>query len=221
MWEFLRHFDNFSIPFEFFIGQQSSLSGPKVFSHRFQSRIGGLLTITEKLITFAFLFYLVFNMYSGNADDYDTKKIFNDFQQDPVLNLTELRFLPNIELEIMSDSDLEAIKNITERDLDYRKSRKLLIDPKKLNKYVKFETSIRILNRNKGIDKRYLIPMVRCKKEWFEGTEYVETRICPDLDRIPKEVWTVKGSYSTQDDRISVAMIASACTGDPECKSEA
>lgn len=49
--------------------------------------------------------------------------------------------------------------------------------------------------------------MVNCKKEWFKGIKVgnPETRICPDLDKIKKEEWIVKGSYEEQGDRVSFA----------------
>lgn len=44
-------------------------------------------------------------MYSGNADEYITKHTSNDQIEEPLLNLTDLRFLPNFELTKVSGEE--------------------------------------------------------------------------------------------------------------------
>lgn len=62
-----------------------------------------------------------------------------------------------------------------------------------------------VRNKNNGTLKIYEIPMVRCRKEWFEGTDHHDNRLCPDLDNIPKDLWIVKGKYDSNDERISIS----------------
>lgn len=151
-------------------------------------------------------------MYAGNADEYSHKRIINDFVENPYLNLTEMRFLPNYEFTLI-DTFLNA-KSWQQVHSDGK------LDLKKLAHYISFYTQIRVRNTKEGINKYFKIPMVECRKEWFEGTDPVTNRICPDLDSIPKDFWIIKGGYNSHDERISISTEVHACKQESYCKPE-
>lgn len=65
--------------------------------------------------------------------------------------------------------------------------------------------------------------MVNCKPEWFKGVKMInnpETRICPDMDRIKKSDWVVKGSYEEQANRTSFSTFIQICSEGPNCKNQ-
>lgn len=176
-----------------------------------------------------FLGWLVVRMYSLQDDEMSSYRLINDIENHKQLNMTDLDFLPNYDIKTTRDEYFEDLaKDILVNGSQWNStfSDSLDIDLEKFSQYIKFLTHIRVRNKtnNNKTDYYLEVPMVKCKREWFKNIEVdlSSTRICPDLDSIPKEFWIVKGNYESNDERISFSSNVIICDKNlsSNCKNE-
>lgn len=205
-YKFCRRFDMFSYPVGFQVGQDSSKKGKKDFTSGYKSCCGAVLTVLSIILQLLFLAYVIWLMITNGNEEYEQHRIVYQNEEDRLLNLTSVAFMPNYAIHLRNPDQLNDVRDILslsqedhKKTLNDQFTSQLALDVEKLTQFVKWVTTIHVTDMEKDLNYVYRVPMVQCKKEWFQGLSvpFVEYRICPDMEKVPVEHWLLSGDQTT------------------------